>query len=316
MKKKQLTKRFVCGRIFFAVNLFYYERMVLPIEKERLMGQKIKQLRLEKKMTQAELAEDIVTRNMLSQIENGVAKPSVSTIQEIAKKLGVPTEYFFSDSHDLGAFRKLAVFPRIKKLFLAGEYGKCLTKLENLGVSDDETELLFAKCHLSLGIAKYHAGYLSSAAAHLKAAVVHTEKTLYADSAMAEVAEKYLSAITYIRAGEMPEGSPSLCGGQTVFADLAYIGFLSGVGVHLPEEGLVSGYAAHLAIRRKMQMEGCPDASDELRALLKTSEGQTDAILRYYILEDLEKLAKHNGDYKGAYECSAERLSLAEKMNQ
>ncbi len=311
-----MTKRGICGKIFFVVNPFYYERSVCPIEKERLMGQKIKELRMEKKMTQAELAGDTVTRNMLSQIENGVAKPSVSTIQDIAKKLGVPTEYFFSDSHDLDAFRKIAVMPKIKKLFAAGEYSKCLTKLENLGVSDDETELLLAKCLLALGIAKYHAGYLTTAAAHFHAAIAHTEKTLYAESSMAEVAEKYLSAITYVRGGELPKISPSPCGGQVVFADLAYIGFLSGVGFEPPEEGVASVYASHLAIRQRIKNSACPDAMHELRMLLEGAEGQTDAILRYYVLEDLEKLAKQNGDYKGAYECAAERLALAEKMNQ
>ena len=65
-----------------------------------------------------------------------------------------------------------------------------------------------------------------------------------------------------------------------------------------------------------MQKGSCPSAEDELRVLLESPRGQADAILRYYVLGDLEKLAKEKGDYKAAYECSAQRLALAEKMNQ
>ena len=53
------------------------------------IGQKIKMIRTEKLMTQKELAGGVITRNMLSQIENGIANPSLSTVQYIADKLGL-----------------------------------------------------------------------------------------------------------------------------------------------------------------------------------------------------------------------------------
>ena len=37
-------------------------------------GERIRALRLEKKLTQSQLAGDVITRNMLSQIENGQAR--------------------------------------------------------------------------------------------------------------------------------------------------------------------------------------------------------------------------------------------------
>ena len=280
------------------------------------MGQKIKELRLQKGLTQAALSGETVTRNMLSQIENGVAKPSVTTISEIAEKLDVPTEYFFSESTDLGSFRKLYAMPRIRRLFAAGEYAKCLTKLQNLGVCDDETELLMAKCAMALGIADYRVGALTSAEARFSAAIAHAEKTLYADATMREAAEKYLSAIAFIRKGERFSEELSFCSGQEVFADLVYISMIAGTSFADPTEGIASGYAAHLHLRNAMREGVCPDAADKLRGLLESAEGQADAILRYCVLGDLEMIAKENGDYKAAYECSARRLALAEKMNQ
>ena len=65
--------------------------------KQLSLGKKIKNLRLKKGMTQAELAGETITRNMLSQIENEMAQPSVNTILELSEKLETPAEYFFSE---------------------------------------------------------------------------------------------------------------------------------------------------------------------------------------------------------------------------
>ena len=54
------------------------------------IGERIRELRISKLMTQADLAGDRITRNMLSCIENGSANPSLSTIVYIAGRLGVP----------------------------------------------------------------------------------------------------------------------------------------------------------------------------------------------------------------------------------
>lgn len=55
-----------------------------------LIGDKIKEIRLSRKLTQQEVVGDFITRNMLSKIENNSATPSVKTLEFLAKKLGVP----------------------------------------------------------------------------------------------------------------------------------------------------------------------------------------------------------------------------------
>ena len=57
---------------------------------KQALGQKIKELRLAKKLTQREVVGDFITRNMLSQIESGTATPSVRTLAYLAKVLEVP----------------------------------------------------------------------------------------------------------------------------------------------------------------------------------------------------------------------------------
>lgn len=63
------------------------------------MGEKIKRLRKELKLTQSELAGDEMSKSMLSQIENNVAKPSMKTLKYIASKLNKPISYFLNDEN-------------------------------------------------------------------------------------------------------------------------------------------------------------------------------------------------------------------------
>lgn len=62
------------------------------------LGQKIREARQSKGMTQKELVGDYITRNMLSKIENDSAVPSVRTLEYLAGALGFPTGYFLSDA--------------------------------------------------------------------------------------------------------------------------------------------------------------------------------------------------------------------------
>ena len=61
------------------------------------MGEKIRHARQVAGLSQRQLCEGIVTRNMLSQIENGSAKPSLTTLQAFAQRLGQSVQYFLEE---------------------------------------------------------------------------------------------------------------------------------------------------------------------------------------------------------------------------
>ena len=61
------------------------------------LGEKLRQARLEAGLSQRALCGDAITRNMLSQIENGAAKPSMSTLQYLAGRLGKPVGFFLEE---------------------------------------------------------------------------------------------------------------------------------------------------------------------------------------------------------------------------
>ena len=54
------------------------------------LGEKIRQARLEAGLSQRQLCGETITRNMLSQIENGSANPSMATLRFLAESAHHP----------------------------------------------------------------------------------------------------------------------------------------------------------------------------------------------------------------------------------
>ncbi len=61
------------------------------------IGERLKQARLEAGLSQRQLCGQTITRNMLSQIENGSARPSMDTLRYLADVLGKPMGYFLEE---------------------------------------------------------------------------------------------------------------------------------------------------------------------------------------------------------------------------
>ena len=61
------------------------------------LGKKLRAARQEAALSQRERCGDQITRNMLSQIENGAARPSMDTLQYLAGRLGKSVSFFLED---------------------------------------------------------------------------------------------------------------------------------------------------------------------------------------------------------------------------
>ena len=75
------------------------------------LGEKIKYLRKNLKMTQTDLTGSEMTKSMLSQIENNLAMPSMKNLQYLASRLGKPASYFLED----GAYHSALPLEEIHK---------------------------------------------------------------------------------------------------------------------------------------------------------------------------------------------------------
>lgn len=90
------------------------------------LSQKLKQARLDAGLSQKALCGDRITRNMLSQIENGSARPSMDTLRYLAQQLGKPISYFLEDtavtSPNQGLMEQLRQAAPSDALHLLGQY--------------------------------------------------------------------------------------------------------------------------------------------------------------------------------------------------
>lgn len=116
------------------------------------MGQRLKQARLEAGLSQRQLCGDVITRNMLSQIENGAARPSMDTLTFLAGRLGKSVSYFLEEDAVTSPNQPLMEKARVlweQKEF--GELWQCLSGYQMPdGVFDREYYLLKALAALAL----------------------------------------------------------------------------------------------------------------------------------------------------------------------
>lgn len=83
---------------------------------ESFVGYKIKKIRSERNLTQAELAEKAsVSTGLIGQIESGKVEPSIKTLEKISRALSLSPCYFVSDDDDIISLLK-PMNPEIKKL--------------------------------------------------------------------------------------------------------------------------------------------------------------------------------------------------------
>ena len=116
------------------------------------LGGRLKQARLEAGLSQRQLCGDFMTRNMLSQIENGAARPSMDTLAYLAKALGKPVSYFLEEEAVLSPNQE--VMARARQAFSERDFERVLRLLEDYRgpdpVFDWERFLLEGEACLSL----------------------------------------------------------------------------------------------------------------------------------------------------------------------
>jgi transcriptional regulator with XRE-family HTH domain len=98
-------------------------------------AEKLKAARLEAGLSQRQLCGDVITRNMLSQIENGSAKPSMATLGYLAQRLGKTISYFLEDQAVVSP--NLEVMTQARSAYGQKDYAQTLAVLEAFKEPDD-----------------------------------------------------------------------------------------------------------------------------------------------------------------------------------
>lgn len=166
----------------------------------KLLGQRIKEARLAKKMTQNEVVGSFITRNMLSQIESGSAVPSMKTLTYLTKVLDLPASSLLADATENGetpdtdslsllSSASPVVSPDAMALFQAKEaylsgadsdaYDKLLS-VPDTSVLTDEVNALLAKVALRIATGLYDSGRYADSLDYAKNAATAAAKGIHA----------------------------------------------------------------------------------------------------------------------------------------
>lgn len=98
------------------------------------LGQKILHARTALGLSQRAVCGDVITRNMLSQIEHGTAKPSMDTLRFLASRLGKPVSYFLEEESMVSPNQQVML--RARECFDCGNHAQVLKALDSYRAPD------------------------------------------------------------------------------------------------------------------------------------------------------------------------------------
>lgn len=142
------------------------------------LGRRIKEARIAKKMTQAELVGDFITRNMLSRIESGNATPSVKTLEYIAAKLDLPVSSLVPEESN----QPEDILIEAKRALSEGEYELAAEKIKLCeGIFYDEYAAISSMAYLGMARDFEQHGRLDEAAEVYNKVCALADEGIYAD---------------------------------------------------------------------------------------------------------------------------------------
>lgn len=289
------------------------------------IGEKIKEIRLAKCMTQSQLAGQFITRNMLSRIENGAAMPSLPTVSYLAERLKVPVGYLLSEGDGEYIYRKINGIGNIKRALVDGNFAICRDLCLALGGEDDEINMILAQCLLGLAKDDFFHGRLHSALRRFDEALEYDAKTIYGDGSVRAQALVYQRYMHRISATLITDITDSNINRSAAAKDrmCEYIMALEASEAHpeIPVSSLLdscnmeesSPLATHISARDSIRRREFAEAQRKLHGILAMQERIPDPVL-YNIFFDLEICSKETNNYRGAYEYSADKVNLLERM--
>lgn len=264
------------------------------------IGKKIRSLRIQRGLTQKELAGEEITRNMLSRIENGAAYPSIGSLLYIAQRLDVSPAYFFDESEKTQS----EIESTLCSYYNEGEYEKCISAGSALPAS--EAGNILAQCYLNIAVSDLMQMKYKSARESLLLAKEQCESaaditdTLY-NNVMSILKLQNVSFDT----GLETFPSDMLPSYKTMAANY-YMFLLSNVTSCADDDELAlnSLYGLHISARSEMSAGNYADAVDILKLAKSRISDSTPPALVYMIADDLEASALKTDDYKSAYDAS------------
>lgn len=290
------------------------------------LGNKIRTLRKERSLTQAALCGEQITRNMLSQIENDLAVPSVSTLTYLAKRLNVPIGYLLDDAQPFFPYHKMQLIDQIRALYTAENWQGCIDLCKQLGDFDDELAFLLADCYLRQAKEAIRARHLESARHLLDTCLLFTARTCYPHTAIEQEASLLLTMSEHLlNAPESADWQAILSERDRDNAELfSYLTLMrlidngkSDLAAALFDSVQLQNphYRKHVHARLAASAYNFQRACNLLKELVEEDPDSCLPFFLYEIYEELENCCKSISDYEGAYRAAIAKSHLAEQFH-
>jgi tetratricopeptide (TPR) repeat protein len=124
------------------------------------LGQRIRELRLKARLTQVDLARDLCTASMVSQIESDRARPSYRMLMRMAERLHVPLQHLLADV-DLH-LETVSTFKMARALISSGQHAAAIPLLNGL-LDEQRTQVSTMDILYELAACNRHTGQLDTA---------------------------------------------------------------------------------------------------------------------------------------------------------
>ncbi len=275
-----------------------------------ILGEKIKKIRISKKITQKALAGDKITRNMLSQIENGKAMPSLETLEYIANELKLPLAYFFSEEDDAFFYEKAAIIEEVYLAFKNRAYKHCISLINRLEKKDDELYFILTTSHFELGKISLFKGALLTAKENFEASEEYSKRTLLSTSHITSIIPMYLAIAKNIQAPLLEFDISEYQRGLYETFDYEFFKYLT---MDFDYQYQNEFFKKHLKAKLLIKDRNYSEAIKLLSSLADQSiEKSYNAFAVFNVYSDIENCYKQLYDFENAYRFASKRLSLIE----
>lgn len=277
------------------------------------LGEKIRKARVGRHLTQADVAGDTVTRNMLSLIESGAASPSFETLIAIAKKLELPVAYFLSESDDPLVYLKEERMPGVRRAFAAGRYEECIRTLTKFGGEDDETAYLLAYSYFERGCRHTRMGNLAAALSDFDSAKEYVSKTKYDTMRIRALLPLYTAVAHNITTPLLEFEAESY---EAPLREGCESDFFHYVTLDFSWFFTDPVYREHMEAKRLIKQKKYAEAIPHLCAIEENKSRETyQVFVMLGVYTDLQFCYQELCDFEKAYRYSSKRLSLLESCH-
>ena len=273
------------------------------------LGDKIKERRRELGLTQQQIVGEHITRNMLSQVENNSALPSLQTLQILADKLKLPCGYFLSAEDDILPFLKLENQNKLLSLYSQGKYEECIRIADIVygERNDDETAYFRCQALIKAAEASMHAGAMKKAISYAEKALILTSETSY------DVGHLICIGILVLAISKNPN-APRLEFDekeyQSIFANITQQDLYHYLKDDLNYQYRDDTLRAHIHAKQLMKQGKFEEAYKRMEDIHTVAGKSISAYVLWRLFGDMEICARNLRDFENAYRISLKRISL------